>query len=269
MERESTEGDGLINSFLLGNAGGGGDQAQISSSATAILVFSTFIAVCGSFIFGTSIGYSSAAEKVIIDDLGLSVAEYSVFGSIMSIGAMLGAAMSGWIADLIGRSGAMGISDIFCIMGWLAIIFSKATWLLDFGRLFIGCNVVPVYISEIAPPKNLRGRFATVLQVMITSGSSLTFFIGSIVSWRTLALIGNFSSIFLCLILIRWQLCVQCPKVTIFAEIIPCLVQLLGLFIIPESPRWLASIRQRLVERKSVKLLFTTSEEGVTIYLRK
>ncbi|KAK3200369.1 hypothetical protein Dsin_023784 [Dipteronia sinensis] len=268
MERESTEGAGLINSSLLGNGGGSGDEAESGSSATAILVFSTFIAVCGSFIFGTSvnalltlkfkrkknkidqsvesvsishiyfcvidwyivtnaymttlqIGYSSPAEKGIIDDLGLSVAEYSVFGSIMSIGAMLGAVMSGWIADLMGRRGAMGISDIFCIMGWLAIIFSKAAWLLDFGRLFIGCGVgilsyvVPVYISEIAP-KNLRGRFATVLQVMIASGSAITFFIGAIVSWRALALI----------------------------EIIPCLVQLLGLFIIPESPRWLAKIGQ-------------------------
>ncbi|KAK1582162.1 hypothetical protein Q3G72_012359 [Acer saccharum] len=53
MERESTEGDGLINRSLLGN-GGGGDEAESGSSATAILVFTAFIAVCGSFIFGTS-----------------------------------------------------------------------------------------------------------------------------------------------------------------------------------------------------------------------
>ena len=31
--------------------------------------------------------------------------QYSVFGSILSIGAMIGAISSGWIADYIGRKG--------------------------------------------------------------------------------------------------------------------------------------------------------------------
>ncbi|TXG65648.1 hypothetical protein EZV62_006923 [Acer yangbiense] len=80
MERESTEGDGLINRSLLGN-GGGGDEAESGSSATAILVFTTFIAVCGSFIFETSIGYSSPAEKGIITDRN-----YSMSGTAFSSG---------------------------------------------------------------------------------------------------------------------------------------------------------------------------------------
>ncbi|XP_031404425.1 sugar transporter ERD6-like 5 isoform X3 [Punica granatum] len=83
----------------------------------------------------------------------------------------------------------------------------------------IGCGiglisfVVPVYIAEITP-RNLRGGFATVHQFMICFGSALTYFIGAVVNWRVLALI----------------------------EMVPCLVQLLGLLFIPESPRWLAKV---------------------------
>ncbi|GLT95014.1 hypothetical protein SLE2022_127210 [Rubroshorea leprosula] len=216
MERESR---GQLNSSLLAEENNSTESLKGGSSATAVLVFSTFIAVCGSYVFGATVGYSSPAEAGIMEDLGLSEGQYSVFGSIMTIGAMLGALMSGKVADLVGRRGAMGISEAFCLTGWLAIAFSQAAWLLDIGRLFGGCGVgllsyvVPVYIAEITP-KNLRGGFATVHQFMVSFGSAMTYFVGTVVSWRILALIGA----------------------------IPCLIQLLGLFLIPESPRWLAKV---------------------------
>ncbi|KAM3752790.1 hypothetical protein ACB098_03G045500 [Castanea mollissima] len=200
----------------------GGESHSGSSSATGVVVLSTLVAVSGSYVFGTAVGYSSPAQFGITDDLGLTVAEYSLFGSILTIGAMIGAIVSGQIADYIGRRGTMGFSEIFCLAGWLAIAFSKGAWWLDLGRLLVGCGmgllsyVVPIYIAEITP-KNLRGGFTTVHQLMICCGVSLTYLIGAFVNWRTLALIGT----------------------------IPCLVQLLGLFFIPESPRWLAKFGRK------------------------
>uniref|UniRef100_A0A2N9EK99 Major facilitator superfamily (MFS) profile domain-containing protein n=1 Tax=Fagus sylvatica TaxID=28930 RepID=A0A2N9EK99_FAGSY len=94
---------------------------------------------------------------------------------------------------------------------------SQGVWWLDLGRFLVGCGigllsfVVPVYIAEITP-KNDRGALTSLSQLMIGCGKSLTFLIGSLVNWRILALLG----------------------------IIPCLLHLLGLFFIPESPRWLA-----------------------------
>lgn len=223
MVKESIE-EGQLSSPLIvadkpceNGCSGDGHEEMGGSSATSVLVLSTLIAVCGSYVFGTAVGYSSPAESGIMDELGLSLAEYSLFGSILTIGAMLGAIVSGRIADLIGRRGAMGFSEVFCIMGWLAVVFSKDAWWLDFGRLSIGCGmgllsyVVPVYIAEITP-KNLRGGFTTVHQLMICCGSSITFLLGTLVNWRILALIGT----------------------------IPCLIQIVGLPFIPESPRWLA-----------------------------
>ncbi|XP_059435643.1 sugar transporter ERD6-like 5 [Corylus avellana] len=226
MGRESIE-EGQLSSPLLpkekheayaGVSGGGGEQSE-PSSATVAVVLTTLVAVSGSYVFGSAIGYSSPAQSGIMEELGLTVAEYSLFGSILTIGAMIGAIVSGKIADFIGRRGAMGFSEIFCLAGWLTIVFSKVSWWLDLGRLLVGCGmgllsyVVPIYIAEITP-KNLRGGFTTVHQLMICCGVSFTYLIGAFVNWRVLALIGT----------------------------IPCLVQLVGLVFIPESPRWLAKI---------------------------
>jgi len=192
-------------------------DSDSSSSATAVVVLSTSVAVCGSYVFGSAVGYSSPAQSGIMDDLGLSVAEYSVFGSILTVGAMLGAVMSGKIADLFGRRGTMGFAEVFCIIGWLGIVISKGAWLLDLGRFSLGYGigllsyVVPIYIAEITP-KNLRGGFTTVNQLMICIGVSIMYLVGTLITWRILAVIGT----------------------------VPCVLQVLGLFFIPESPRWLA-----------------------------
>ncbi|XP_021279495.1 sugar transporter ERD6-like 7 [Herrania umbratica] len=197
-----------------------GHTDQTSSKANFWMVYvSTFVAVCGSFEFGSCAGYSSPTQTAIREDLSLTIAEYSVFGSILTFGAMIGAITSGPIADFIGRKGAMRTATGFCVAGWLAIYFAKGALALDIGRLATGYGmgvfsyVVPVFIAEIAP-KNLRGALTTINQLMICCGVSVAFIIGTVLTWRTLALTG----------------------------LIPCAILLFGLFFIPESPRWLAKI---------------------------
>ncbi|KAJ4879028.1 Sugar transporter ERD6-like 3 [Raphanus sativus] len=108
---------------------------------TVVVLFSTFVSVCGSFCFGCAAGYSSVAQTGITTDLGLSVAQYSMFGSIMTFGAMFGAIFSGKVSDLIGRKGTMWFAQIFCIAGWLAISVAKDTVWLDAGRFSTGFAV--------------------------------------------------------------------------------------------------------------------------------
>ncbi|RVW64849.1 Sugar transporter ERD6-like 18 [Vitis vinifera] len=99
------------------NGGIGGSSCGASSSVTAVVVFSTAVAVCASFTCGCSAGYSSPAESGIVDDLGLSVAQYSVFGSILTVGGIIGSAASGKITDLLGRRRTLWYSDVFLTMG--------------------------------------------------------------------------------------------------------------------------------------------------------
>lgn len=200
---------------------GNNQSSNANANVTPVVIFSTFVAVLGSYVFGTAIGYSSPAESGIIRDLGLSLAQYSFFGSILTIGAMIGAVMSGKVADCLGRRATMGFAEVFCVIGWLGILFAQNPLLLDIGRFSVGYGigiisyVVPVYIAEITPP-SLRGAFTAANQLMICIGSSVMFVIGNFLSWRILALIG----------------------------VAACILQLIALFIIPESPRWLAKAGQ-------------------------
>ncbi|KAF3944877.1 hypothetical protein CMV_028703 [Castanea mollissima] len=231
---------------IISNGVGSNDTGAIASGVTGVLLLSAFVTACSAFTGGFVVGYSAPAESGIIADLGLSTAEYSVFGSIMTIGGMIGAVISGKLADIIGHKYTLWILDIFYIMGWLAIYFAKGAWLLDLGRLSLGfgfgltCYVAPTYLSEITP-KNLRGGFTSVTMAMIPFSVTVAYLIGSVVNWRALALIGA----------------------------IPSLLLLFGLFFIPESPRWLAKIGQEKEFEAALQRLrgknVNTSEEAADI----
>ncbi|TYG56356.1 hypothetical protein ES288_D08G058000v1 [Gossypium darwinii] len=206
-----------------------------------VVFLTTFVAVLGSYEFGSCMGYSAPVQSAITKELHLSIAEFSVFGSILNVGAMIGAITSGRIADFMGRKGAMRISSGFSITGWIAIYFSKGALLLDIGRLLCGYGigifayVVPIYVGEIAP-KDVRGGLAALNQLMIVIGASTTFVVGTALEWRILALTG----------------------------IIPCLIQLLGLNFICESPRWLAKVGSEKEFYSALKRLHGDDEDAVS-----
>ncbi|KAJ0975672.1 hypothetical protein J5N97_017637 [Dioscorea zingiberensis] len=203
---------------------GGVQEPLIGNRKESIcmVLLSTFVAVSGSFEFGSCIGFSAPAQADLRKDLDLSLAEYGLFGSLLNIGAMIGAVASGPTADFLGRKGAMRTSAIICIIGWLAIYFAQGAVVLDLGRFATGFGigvlsyVVPVFIAEITP-KNLRGALTTLNQLMICTGIAVAYIVGALVSWQTLALSG----------------------------LVPCIILLVGLLFIPESPRWLAKIGHR------------------------
>ncbi|XP_048636122.1 sugar transporter ERD6-like 11 isoform X2 [Brassica napus] len=108
----------------------------------------------------------------------------------------------------------------FC-SGQLAITLGRrrdVLW-LDAGRISLGIGVglisyvVPVYIAEITP-KHVRGAFTSSNQLFQNCGLSVIYFFGTVINWRLLAIIGA----------------------------LPCIIQAIGIYFIPESPRWLAKI---------------------------
>ncbi|GAB2220274.1 hypothetical protein Droror1_Dr00007918 [Drosera rotundifolia] len=157
-----------------------------------MVYLSTIVAVCGSYEYGACLGYSSPTQSAITEDLSLSAAE------------------------------AMRVYAVFCAAGWLSIYFAEGILALDIGRLTGGYGigafsfVVPIYITEIAPME-LRGALTTLNLVMLSTGVSVAYIIGIVLSWRALALTG----------------------------LIPCAILLVGLFFIPESPRWLLKREHR------------------------
>lgn len=183
-------------------------------------ILASLISTLGPVSFGYCLAYSSSALVDLSNDqtdpaIRLSDSQGSWFSSLVTVGAMIGSCIGGWLIDKFGRKGSILMSAVPFELGWLLISFAKNHAMLYAGRIITGlaCGVVslavPVYIAEIAPAR-LRGALGASNQLAITFGLLLSFVLGVVCHWKWLALIG---------------------------AILPVLLVIL-MFNMPETPRW-------------------------------
>jgi MFS transporter, SP family, major inositol transporter len=222
----------------------------VSGEYTGYLIKLTVISTLGGLLFGYDTGVISGALPFLKEDLNLSsVQEASVVSSLL-FGAMIGALIGGKLSDVLGRKGALRFCAIVFFVGALGSALAPSFAVMLPARIILGIAVgaaaatVPVYLAEMAPAHR-RGRMVTINELMIVGGQLLAFAINALID----ALFGGQS-------VWRWMLIVAA---------IPAIALFIGLYFLPESPRWYA-VRGRLDDAKHVLGLSRPPEEAAEEY---
>ena len=181
------------------------------------------VASLGGLLSGYDTGVISGALLFINETWILPDTLQGFLVSSVLIGAVIGAATNGILADIFGRKKIILATALIFILGSVMCAFAPNVYILIISRIFVGFAVgivnfvVPLYLSEISP-KNLRGTLVSLYQWAITSGILFSYFINAafaqaVYNWR-------------------WML---------FAGVLPGLILFVGMCLMSDTPRWLVS----------------------------
>ncbi|TXT13409.1 hypothetical protein VHUM_00776 [Vanrija humicola] len=204
-------------------------QIAAATKPSLINYVAAIFAATGSFLFG----YDSGIISSVISPSYTHFHSYfnnpsdSIIGAIVAVfggGAFVGSLIAGQTADWIGRKRTIQLGCVIAIVGCTLQTAAVNAAMLIVGRLIAGCSVgvlsmiVPVYQAEISPP-HARGLLSGWTQMMIAWG----FFAANWVGYGTGFINGNG----------QW-------RIPLGIQLVPAVLLLLGMFVLPYSPRWLA-----------------------------
>ncbi|KAK9909503.1 hypothetical protein WJX75_003257 [Coccomyxa subellipsoidea] len=194
-----------------------------------VVLFSAF----GGFLYGYDLGLIGGALGYIRDDFNTSeIMEEAIVGAA-KVGAVLGTFLGGALMLQYGRRKAIALDSVFYILGPLCMAFASHASILLIGRLLVGVGigmsavVAPAYLGEIAPA-HMRGRIVESYEILLC--------FGMLASVAMDVAFGHLPH--------NWRWMVGSPSVL-------GLVLSAGLFVLPESPRWLV-VSGRLDEALAV-----------------
>jgi MFS family permease len=200
-------------------------------------IFLSLVTAIGGFLFGFHTSIISGALLFFSVEFSLSIFDQELIVSTLLIGALLGALAGGPIADRFGRKKTLFFTLLLFLVGTFFLAGAHNFQELLLGRFFLGLAigvaslVGPLYIAEISPKKS-RGALVSLNQLLITVGILAAYitayFYSSTAHWRSMFFFGFY----------------------------PAVLQLIGLFFIPESPSWLMT-RGNSSSKTRWKELFT------------
>jgi len=210
-----------------------GKTSTMNHKGRIILI--ALVAATGGLLFGFDTGVISGALPFLKQNWALSDPDIEWLTTSVLLGALLGAIFSGKLSDRIGRKRMIIVNAVIFTIGAAGSAAARSLQVLLVTRIIIGIAigitsyVAPMYIAEISPARK-RGGLVTLNQLMITFGILVSYVTDYLLSndtdpasWRWMFLVG----------------------------IVPALILLLGMFFLPETPRWLMS-RGRWEEGKRV-----------------
>ncbi|RIB28073.1 major facilitator superfamily domain-containing protein [Gigaspora rosea] len=180
----------------------GFNNVEEAVKVTPFVYFMTFIIAIGGFMYG---GVISGAMLLLEKDIPMSGFQKGLVVGAILFGAMVSGIFVGILSDCIGRRVTLLLA---------AIIFASGS-INCWNRYWIGINGSPVYIGEISQTF-YRGKLVTINILMVAGGEFVSYLISILFSipdhgWKWLFGIS----------------------------ITPSFIQLLFIYFIPESPRFL------------------------------
>ena len=165
----------------------------------------------------------SLGSKTAPDCIPMTPASFAAISAVFTVGGLIGALAAGPLTSRRGRRLPMQATAVFYLVGSAIETFASSVPVMVLARFLTGIGagastvIVPLYISEVAPPTK-RGFFGAFTQISINVGILLT---------QTLGYFMSHDSAW------RW----------IFGTgVVIALAQAFGLVLVPESPSWTANV---------------------------
>ena len=174
----------------------------------------------GGVLFGYDLGIIAGVLPFVTKLWDLSSWQTGLLTASVAIGAVIGAIFSARTNQRLGRRRTIQLAGAIATVGSVLACTAPNIELLTLFRLVIGIGVglssstVPTYLSELAPAA-LRGALGALNQIFIVLGILIAFltsyFLGESENWRAMLAGGA----------------------------VPALILVVGLSILPDTPRWL------------------------------
>lgn len=209
----------------------------MSNQKTGKILLITLVASLGGFLFGFDMAVISGVLPLVQKQFALSASQEGWFVSSALVGCIIGVAISGELTDRLGRKKPLILTAVLFVASAMGCAFlPNLSGVIAFrvlGGIGIGIasNVVPLYISEIAPAK-IRGRLVTYYQFALTLGILVAYLSNA-------ALLNGVSTPALNPSGLSHLFNQEIWRGMLGIGILPAILFLLGLLLIPESPRWL------------------------------
>lgn len=240
----------------------------------------TLVATLGGLLFGYDTAVISGAEKSIeaylIIPLGLGAFAHGATVSSALIGCIIGGAISGFLSNRLGRKRSLQLAGILFFLSalgsaWPETLFFEEgnptmglLWTFNLYRVLGGIGVglasavCPTYIGEIAPA-DIRGRLVSFNQFAIIFGMLVVYFVNWGIARQGIITYGENSPEFLhWLNNIGW-------RYMFASEAIPAGLFFLLLFLVPETPRYLALVNQENKAESVLDKIYANKEKAKQI----
>ncbi|WP_411348358.1 sugar porter family MFS transporter [Paenibacillus sp. WLX2291] len=202
-------------------------NTELDARTRRKMTFIAMIVALGGLLFGYNTGVTNGAISFmkLPSELDLTPFTEGAVVSVLTLGAAIGAIFGGTLSDRFGRKTVISyLAAIFLIFSVLCTLAPNVLSMILFrfalGLAVGGASVtVPTYLAEISTVE-MRGKIVTVNELMVVSGQFLAFVVSAILG----TIFAEYSSIWRYILLVA---------------ALPAAGLIIGLFRIPESPRWL------------------------------